>query len=73
MASRILLSPWAVAGAVVAVVVDEKLEILHVAEEAWGFDHLQPLLHGGLLCHLHHEPHEVSHIVWLAHSHTPMT
>ena len=60
-------------GAVVAVIVDEKLEILHVAEEAWRLDHLQTLLHGGLLCHLHHKAHEVSYIVWLAHLHTSMT
>ena len=59
--------------AVVAVIVDEKLEILHMAEKARGFDHLQTLLRGGLLCHLHHKPHEVSHIVWLAHLHTSMT
>ena len=58
--------------AIIAVVVDEKLEILHVAEKARGFDHLQALLHGGLLCHLHHKPHEVSYIVWLAHPHTSM-
>ena len=60
-------------GAVVAMVVDEKLEILHVAEETRGFDHLEPLRHGGLLCHLHHKPHEVSYIVWLAHLHASMT
>jgi hypothetical protein len=59
--------------AVVTVIVDEKLEVLHMAEEARRLDHLQAFLHGGLLCHLHHEPHEVSHIIGLAHSHTAMT
>jgi hypothetical protein len=52
---------------------DKKLKILHVAEEARSFDHLKPLRHGGLLCHLHHKPHEISYIVWLAHSNTSMT
>jgi hypothetical protein len=52
---------------------DEKLKVLHVAEEAWGFDHLDPLCHRVLLCHLHHKPHKVSHIVWLAHPHTSVT
>ena len=61
------------AGAVIAVVVEEKLEIWHVAEKTRGLDHLQTLLHGGLLCHLHHEAHEVSHIIRLAHFHTSMT
>ena len=58
--------------AVVAVVVDEELKILHMAEKARGFDHLEPFRHGGLLCHLHHKAHEVSYIVWLAHPHTSM-
>jgi len=44
---------WAVSKAIIAVVVDKRLEILHMAEEAWGFDHLQPLLHGRLSCHFH--------------------
>ncbi len=60
-------------GAVVAVVVDEKLEILHVAEEARGLDHLQTLLHGRFPRHLHQKPHEVSYVIGLAYSHTPMT
>ena len=45
------------AGAVVAVVVDEKLEVLHVAKKTWGLDHLQTLLQGGLFYHLLHKPH----------------
>jgi hypothetical protein len=49
--------------AIVAVIMDEALKVLHVAEETWGLDHLQALLHGGLLSHLHHKPHEISHIV----------
>ncbi len=59
--------------AVITMIVDEELEVLHVAEKTRGLDHLQTLLHGGLLRHLYHEPHEVSHIIGLAHSHTAMT
>ena len=59
--------------AIVAMIMYEKLEILHVTEEARGLDHLQALLRRGLLCHLDHKPHEVSHIVWLAHPHTSVT
>jgi hypothetical protein len=70
---RIFLSAWAVAGAIVAVIMDKGLKVLHVAEEPWGLDHLQTLFHGGLLCHLHHKPHKVSYVVWLAHLHTSMT
>ena len=60
-------------GAVVAVIMDKELKILHVAEEARGFDHFQSFRRRGLLCHLHHKPHKVSHIVWLAHSYASMT
>ena len=40
------------AGAVLAMIMNKKLEILHMVEESRRFDHLQSLLHGGLLCHL---------------------
>jgi len=49
---KILLSPRAMAGAVLAMIMNKKLEILHMVEESRRFDHLQSLLHGGLLCHL---------------------
>jgi len=68
-----LLSPRAMSGAVVAVIVDEELKVLHVAEEARRLDHLESFRHGGLFCHLHHKAHEVSYIVWLAHLHASMT
>jgi hypothetical protein len=44
-----------------------------VAEKTRGFDHLDPLRHRGFLCHLHHKPHEVPYIVWLAYLHASMT
>jgi hypothetical protein len=53
-------------------VLDEKLQILHVAEEARRLHHLQPLLHGRFSCHINQKPHKVSHIIRLAHLHTAM-
>jgi hypothetical protein len=72
-AQKSLRGSWAMAGAVVAMIMDEELEILHVAKETWRLDHLKTLLHGRFSRHLHHEPHKISHIVWLAHPHTPVT
>ncbi len=59
--------------AVIAMIVDEKLKVLHVAEKTQRLDHLQSLLLGRFLCHLDHEPHEVSHIIGLTHPHAAMT
>jgi hypothetical protein len=49
----VILSAGAMPCAIVAMIMYEKLEILHVTEEARGLDHLKALLHGRFLCHLH--------------------
>lgn len=53
--------PWTIVGAVIAVVVDKKLEILHVAEKTERLDHLQLIFPGGSFRHLNKKPHKVSH------------
>jgi hypothetical protein len=43
---------WTIPGAVITMIVDKKLEILHIAEKPWRFDHLKPLVHRRFLRHL---------------------